>query len=232
VVRNAIAHGGGWVQFFFHRICPDDCDEYSWTPDSLDAFLTWLDQQRTAGTIEVKTAQEVLGLPMHPAVAPPKPPAPPAGPNRLRNPSLERRAHGSTVPRCWEAQGSGEWTRVRGAHGHGAAVSFSGAPDGFAALAQPLDEGECSPAVRAGERLVARAAYRSSSHPRFVAWARSKAGGWSFWRSGPHLGPARGFRTARWALPRIPRGVTAVSVGIALSGDGRLAVDDVGLRRR
>jgi peptidoglycan/xylan/chitin deacetylase (PgdA/CDA1 family) len=232
VVRNAIAHGGGWVQFFWHRICPDDCDEYSWTPDSLDTFLGWLESEQAAGAVQIRTAQEVLGLPMHPAVAPPAPPRPPAGRNRLRNPSLERRAKGSAIPACWEAQGSGTWTRVRRAHGHAAAVRFAGEPDGFAALAQPLDEGECAPAVRAGERLVARAEYRSASRPRFVIWARSRAGGWSLWRSGTRLRVAHGFRTARWALPRIPRGVTALSVGMALSGDGRLAVDDFGLERR
>jgi len=127
VVLNAIAHGGGWVQFFFHRICPDDCDEYSWTPASLDAFLTWLDQQRSAGA------------------------------------------------------------------------------------------------------LVVRASYRSLDGPRFVVWARSKAGGWSFWRQGPRLAPAGAFRRASWALPAVPSGVTALSVGVSLGGDGRLAADDLAL---
>jgi hypothetical protein len=79
-VRNAIAHGGGWVQFFFHRVCPDDCDEYSWTPASLDAFLTWLEQQRTAGALDVRTMRDVLHPAFHPKVDAPAPPAPRAAP--------------------------------------------------------------------------------------------------------------------------------------------------------
>jgi peptidoglycan/xylan/chitin deacetylase (PgdA/CDA1 family) len=163
VVRNAVAHGGGWVQFFFHRICPDDCDEYSWTPASLDAFLGWLDEQRTAGVIDVRTMSEVLAPAFHPAVKPPAPPAPPRGDNHLRNPSLD---HGST---CWERQGSGgTWSRVPGAHGKAEAVRIDAAPDAFAALATPQDQGECSPAVAPGStsscaRRTARSTGRGSS---------------------------------------------------------------------
>jgi peptidoglycan/xylan/chitin deacetylase (PgdA/CDA1 family) len=229
VVRNAIAHGGGWVQFFFHRVCPDDCDEYSWTPASLDALLTWLDQQRTAGGLDVRTMRDVLHPAFHAKVEAPAPPAPPRGPNRLRNASLEHRAEGAAAPTCWEHQGAGTWSRVRGTHGRAEAVTIAGAPDAFAALATPQDQGECSPAVQAGQRLVVRAAYRSLDGPRFVVWARSKAGGWSFWRQGPPLAASGGFRRTAWALPRVPRGVTALSVGLSLAGDGRLAADDLAL---
>jgi peptidoglycan/xylan/chitin deacetylase (PgdA/CDA1 family) len=220
VVRNAIAHGGGWVQFFFHRICPDDCDEYSWTPASLDAFLTWLDQQRTAGAIDVRTMREVLSPAFHPEVLVPATPARRGG-NHLRNASLERRAKGADAPTCWEHQGSGgTWS-----HAHGIeTVRIEAAPDAFAALATPQDQGECSPAVSAGEHLVLRATYRSLDGPRFVVWARSKAGGWSFWRQSARLGPARAMRRAAWKLPAVPRGVTALSVGLSLSGGGRLDV--------
>jgi peptidoglycan/xylan/chitin deacetylase (PgdA/CDA1 family) len=227
VVRNAVAHGGGWVQFFFHRICPDDCDEYSWTPASLDAFLGWLDQQRTAGVIDVRTMSEVLKPAFHPAVKPPEAPLLPLGANRLRNGSLERRAKGADAPTCWEHQGSGgTWSHARGVE----TVRIDDAPDAFAALATPQDQGECSPVVRAGQHLVLRATYRSLDGPRLVVWARSKAGGWSFWRQGPRLARAGGFRRAAWRLPAVPRGVTALSVGLSLGGDGRLAVDDLALR--
>jgi peptidoglycan/xylan/chitin deacetylase (PgdA/CDA1 family) len=230
VVRNAQAHGGGWVQIFWHQLCPDDCDEYSWPPDSLDIFLGWLEQQRAAGLVDVKTSQEVLGLPFHPGVKPPKPPAPPHGSNRLRNPSLTRRAKGTSAPACWEQQGSAEWSRVRGTQ----VATVSGAPDAFAALAVPQDLGVCSPAVRAGERLLLSARYRSLDHPRFVIWTRTKAGGWEFWRDGPRLPRASRFRGASLRLPRVPRGVAALSVGLALNGDGKMAIDRLALvsRRR
>jgi peptidoglycan/xylan/chitin deacetylase (PgdA/CDA1 family) len=219
VVRNAIAHGGGWVQLYWHVICPDDCDEYSWPPEWLDQLLTWLDAERAVGAIDIKTSQEVLAGAFHPAVRPPKPPAPPKGANRLRNASFERRKGG--VPMCWEQQG--DWSRVRGPHGHAAATEIAGSPDGFAAIAQPLDQGECSPAVTAGERLVLRGDYRSTDHPRFVVWKRSKAGGWSFWRDGRHLRKSHGFRRATWVLPRVPRGVSARGGGGAQSGGDRCA---------
>jgi peptidoglycan/xylan/chitin deacetylase (PgdA/CDA1 family) len=220
VVRNAIAHGGGWVQFFFHRICPDDCGEYSWTPASLDAFLSWLDEQRTAGAVDVRTMREVLKPEFHPEVLVPATPAR-HGANRLRNGSLERRAKGADAPTCWEHQGSGgTWS-----HAHGVeTVRIEAAPDAFAALATPQDQGECSPAVSAGEHLVLRATYRSLDGPRFVVWARSKAGGWSFWRQSPRLARAAAMRRAAWKLPPVPRGVTALSVGLSLGGDGRLDV--------
>jgi hypothetical protein len=64
-----------------------------------------------------------------------------------------------------------------------------------------------------------------------VVWARSKAGGWFFWRESPRLAPGAGFRRGSWALPAIPRGIAALSVGIALNGDGALAVDDLALER-
>jgi hypothetical protein len=225
-VRNAIAHGGGWVQFFFHRVCPDDCDEYSWTPASLDAFLGWLDQQRTAGAIDVRTMQEVLAPAFHPAVAPPAAPAAPRGANWLRNASLERRDKGADAPTCWEHQGSGGiWSHARGVE----TVRIDAAPDAFAALATPQDQGECSPPVSAGQHLVLRATYRSLDGPRFVVWARSKAGGWSFWRQSPRLARTAGMRRAAWELPPVPRGVTALSVGLSLSGDGRLAVGGLAL---
>ncbi len=229
VVLKAQANGGGWVQLFWHRICPDGCDQYSWSPRTLDAYLAWLEKERAAGRIEVKTSQEVLGGAFRPAVAPPKPPAAPSGPNRVRNGSLEQRRKGADAPACWEHAGSGDWTRGQGSSGRGQSVSISGAPDGFAALLVTQDQGECSVAVKPGERLTAMAAYRSTDQPRLTVWARAKAGGWSFWRESPRLAPAPGFRTAAFELPPVPKGVTALSVGIALSGNGRLTVDELAL---
>lgn len=228
-VLDARAHGGGWVQIVWHRICPHDCGRHSWRPGALDAFLTWLETERAVGGVEVRTSQEVLGGAFHPAVEPPEPPAAPRGPNRLRNPSLERRARGAVTPTCWERRGTGGLNRVNGPQGQ--AVTITGAPGGFVALAVPHDQGECAAAVDAGERLVARAVYRSKDRPRIVAWARSKAGGWAFWRESRRLAPTRGFRRASFRLPPVPAGVTALSVGVALSGDGRAAVDDLGLAR-
>jgi peptidoglycan/xylan/chitin deacetylase (PgdA/CDA1 family) len=221
-VTNAQEHGGGWVQIFWHRICPDDCDKYSWPPELLDEFLGWLETQTMTGAVQVKTSQEVLGGAFNAAVEPPAPPAPPKGPNLLR-----------AAKRCLERQGGGDWKRVAGPNGHTAQqVTLRDAPDGFVALATPQDQGDCAPAVRPGRRLIVRTTYRSTGGPRLLAWVRSTAGGWRYWRQGPRLAPTRGYASASWAVPPVPRGVAAVAVGVGLSGDGTLAVAGLELRRR
>ena len=110
--------------------------------------------------------------------------------------------------------------------------TISGAPDGYAAIAQPLDQGECAPAVQQGERLRFSAAYRTNAAARVVVWARNPQGGWSFWTDGPLLGRRTAFGTRAWDLPPIPAGVTAISIGVALNGDGWLDIDDLSLTLR
>jgi hypothetical protein len=109
-------------------------------------------------------------------------------------------------------------------------VTIRGAPDGYAAIAQPLDQGGCSPAVTEGQRLRFAVQYRSDSYPRIVVWARNRQGGWAFWTDGPQLTPSSSFRGATWNLPPIPPGVTALSIGVALNGDGAMTVDSLKLR--
>ena len=228
IVTNAEQHGGGWVQIFFHRICADDCDEYSYPPDQLDAFLGWLEQRAAHGTV-VRTTQDVLGLPLHPAVAAPAPAAPPAGANLVRNPSVDRLGPDGT-PTCWERTGGTTWTTPAGTRGLAQKVTNSGAPDGYAALAQPQDQGACSPSVYPGERLTLSFDYRSTTGPRPAVWLRSDLGGWRYWQSGPALASSSGYSRASWTLPAIPAGVSAVSVGVIQAGEGSVAVDGFDLR--
>ena len=90
-VMNAEQHGGGWVQIFWHRLCPDDCDEYSWDPALLDQFLTWLGKRKGMGTV-VMASQQALNERWRgnatelAAIHVPPPPPPPEGANKLRNP--------------------------------------------------------------------------------------------------------------------------------------------------
>jgi peptidoglycan/xylan/chitin deacetylase (PgdA/CDA1 family) len=233
-VTNAEQNGGGWVQIFWHRLCNDDCDEYSWAPTLLDQFLTWLEQRAGQGTI-VETPQQVLGETWHGRTAElasihiPPPPPPPAGDNRLRNPGLEAFDNSLGAPSCWELSGGAGWSRVAGVSGKAELGAISGAPDGYAAIAQPLDQGACAPAVHQGERLRFSAAYRTNGSARFVVWARNPQGGWAFWTDGPLLSPRSSFATRTWDLPPIPAGVSALSIGVALNGDGSLGVDDLSL---
>ena len=59
-VNDASTHGGGWVQVFWHRICPDDCHRYSWPAERLDEVLTWLRGEVDAGRVRVATVQQAL----------------------------------------------------------------------------------------------------------------------------------------------------------------------------
>jgi peptidoglycan/xylan/chitin deacetylase (PgdA/CDA1 family) len=60
-VQHAEAGGGGWVNFFFHRLC-DNCGEDtpapSMSPSEFDAFLGWL--QANANNVTVQTVAQVL----------------------------------------------------------------------------------------------------------------------------------------------------------------------------
>jgi peptidoglycan/xylan/chitin deacetylase (PgdA/CDA1 family) len=59
-ITEAQAHGGGWVQVFWHRICPDDCGRFSWPPERLDGLLAWLRGQADAGRVRVETVRQAL----------------------------------------------------------------------------------------------------------------------------------------------------------------------------
>jgi hypothetical protein len=47
--------------------------------------------------------------------------------------------------------------------------------------------------------------------------------------SSPEFAPATEFTAARWTLPPIPGGVTAVSFGLGLTQNGELVTDDYSL---
>ena len=59
-ISAAQTHGGGWVQVFWHRICPDDCHRYSWPAERLDDVLAWLRGQVDAGRVVVATVRDAL----------------------------------------------------------------------------------------------------------------------------------------------------------------------------
>jgi peptidoglycan/xylan/chitin deacetylase (PgdA/CDA1 family) len=59
-IAAAQTHGGGWVQVFWHRICPDVCNKYSWPAERLDDFLAWLRGQVDAGRVRVATVRDAF----------------------------------------------------------------------------------------------------------------------------------------------------------------------------
>jgi hypothetical protein len=47
------------VQPVFHNVCLK-CDAYAITPAHFEELLTWLDGQRTSGTVLIETTQQVM----------------------------------------------------------------------------------------------------------------------------------------------------------------------------
>jgi peptidoglycan/xylan/chitin deacetylase (PgdA/CDA1 family) len=58
-VTDAQNAGGGWVQLVFHNVCLK-CDAYAITPAHFEELLTWLDGQRTNGSVLIETTQQVM----------------------------------------------------------------------------------------------------------------------------------------------------------------------------
>jgi peptidoglycan/xylan/chitin deacetylase (PgdA/CDA1 family) len=67
-VQNTLNTGGGWLQLVFHDVC-DGCDDYGIPAPTFAAFFDWLVAQRTAGTLVVRTAAQVMQ-----GTTPPPPP--------------------------------------------------------------------------------------------------------------------------------------------------------------
>lgn len=73
-VTNAENAGGGWVPMVFHGICSNSCTgSNSLSPAIFTAFLDWLQQRSSSGTV-VRTVGEVMGG----GSQPPPPPTPAA----------------------------------------------------------------------------------------------------------------------------------------------------------
>ena len=62
--ENDTSQTTDWVQFVFHRVCDRStgghCGAYSISPSKLDAFLTFLEGEITAGRVVVRTTAQVI----------------------------------------------------------------------------------------------------------------------------------------------------------------------------
>ncbi|WP_204042412.1 polysaccharide deacetylase family protein [Acrocarpospora phusangensis] len=52
--------GHGLLPLVFHRVCEEDCGEYSVTPQLLEEFVAWLKEREADGTV-VRTLADVIG---------------------------------------------------------------------------------------------------------------------------------------------------------------------------
>jgi hypothetical protein len=232
-VDQAVAAGGGWVQIVVHHVC-DGCNRDSVSTAQLGAFLDYVAGRAPDG-VEVKTVAEVIGQPLRPVVRGPDLPGADGPTNLLRNPSLDDDANDDGVADCWQHGATGRslasWTRLdTEPHAGRAAESVL-----IAALAAKADRklvsrqdtGTCAPTPQAGRRYRMTWWFRATDDVRPVAYVRTEERAWRFWAQGPVAHPGEAWRQASWTTPRVPAGVTAISVGVSLRAVGRMDVDDL-----
>jgi peptidoglycan/xylan/chitin deacetylase (PgdA/CDA1 family)/archaellum component FlaF (FlaF/FlaG flagellin family) len=225
--------GGGWVPLVFHQIC-DACDSNWIRPADLGAFLDWLQAREANGTM-VRTVDQVIGGAVRPAVQPPPRPPAPNGSNGLRNASLEADSDGDRVPECWRPDNFGDhsydWTRTSDAHSGSWAerVDVTNYHSGDSKLQVNDDLGFCAPTVTPGHRYKVTAWYKSSAPVSFTAFNRDDLGAFGFWTSSPSFPASSTWTQATWQTPVIPNGTNGLDFGLALSSNGSLTVDDLGI---
>jgi peptidoglycan/xylan/chitin deacetylase (PgdA/CDA1 family) len=216
---------GGWVQLTFHGLCPSDCTDIT-TPQApqFEQFITWLADEQAAGRIIVRPVGDVIGGPVQPPVPGPPPTT------VVVNPDLEATQDG--VPSCWMPAGYGRnnptfdlvpWSRSGRVASR---LIMRDYIDGDAKLLQTEDLGTCAIAVVPGATYTAEAWYISTVPTAFSIQYRTARGHWVFGGLSPKLDSADEYTRARWTLPPIPEGVTAVSFGLTLAQNGELVTDD------
>jgi hypothetical protein len=238
VVVTAEQGGGGWVPFIFHHIClASPCPALSVRISTLDAFVSWLAQRRSATGTVVRTVGAVTGGPVRPLV-----PVGPAAPHGVRNPALSVAGPSSSVDAAVESPGlPGSFLScwMQGGYGHNAAswqhvrepgtgrwaerLAITGYRSGGAELLPRFDLGACSLPVTAGRSYQLGAWYLSTARTQFAVYYRDAAGRWHYWTSSPYLGPAGQWTRARWQTPPVPAGASGLSFGLSLFSDGTLA---------
>ncbi len=236
-VTDAMNNGGGYLAFSFHQICDQGtsgCDPtYSWSPENFAAFVTWLKAEEADG-VEVKTVQQVIGGSEQAAATAPAAPPAPVGTNALLNSNLETADPVTpSNPECWAEKSYGAstpswtWSTTGGEGGGGMeTITMSGYSSGDAKLVQTFDLGQCAPSVAAGDSEELSGYYKSTVPVFYTVYQRNANGIWSYLTQSPTFAPESGWTQANWLTPQIPAGVTAISYGMTIAGNGTLTTSD------
>jgi peptidoglycan/xylan/chitin deacetylase (PgdA/CDA1 family) len=231
IVTGAQQDGGGWIIFTLHDVCPRTCSLGVTLPE-LNSVLSWLSRQAGHG-VSVRTVRQVIGGPVRPAVAGPRPPPIPR-PGVLNSRLTRVGANGT--PACFQTARYGtnhatfRYRRDAGPGGAGAeTISLTRRQSGTAQLLPALDLGECSPSVTAGDAYTVGAWYTSSQPVVFNVYYRTAIGTWRFWTTSPPMDAESAWTRARWTTDAVPAGATAVSFGLSLRTNGTMSTSGYSL---
>ncbi|MHA7282924.1 polysaccharide deacetylase family protein [Arthrobacter sp. TMS2-4] len=221
---------GGWLQLTFHLV-DDSGNRLSVPPSLFEAFVVWLADRATAGTV-VRTVDEVVG---GPEKAPVDTATPPRTGNLIRNPGLETPNPDGSLPSCWQVAGFGENERsieLQESSGTGdaaARLSLTDYVNGDAKLVPTMDLGTCSPTVDPTRAYDLGAWYRSSGETQFEIYIRDLEGTWRYWASSPPFPASDEWAHARFTTDAVPEGVDGISFGLNVMDAGTLETDDYSL---
>jgi peptidoglycan/xylan/chitin deacetylase (PgdA/CDA1 family) len=223
-VRAAVAKGG-WLPIVFHHVC-DGCNPYGVTAQWFSAFLDFLAAEPG---VSVQTVGDVIAGPVNPAV-PGDPLTQTSSSQLLQNGSLAL-TDAAGVAACFQRGGTGA---TSGAWKHVGTTEqvrvWKVAAKSDRKLVTRQDAGLCAPNATPGTRYVVRTRYKTRGDARLVAYVRDADGTWTFLAQGPQLERTGTWREARWRTARMPKGTTAISVGVSLRSRGTLSVDELALR--
>jgi peptidoglycan/xylan/chitin deacetylase (PgdA/CDA1 family) len=233
IVQQAELHGGGWIVFLIHDICPSYC-QYGVTYDQLRQVLSWT-HQRLGPDLQVRTVRQVIGGKAKPAVEGPVPARIPAP--GVNNPGLTSLASGTGYPACFQpadyGRNSASFSYHRGAGPSGQpaeTLDMVSQSSGDAKLMLETDLGACSPQVTAGRSYTIGTWYKSTIPTQFDVYYRNRIGNWTYWRSSTRFGASSDWARASWRTPAVPAGATAISYGLAATDVGSISTTGYSLK--
>lgn len=242
-VTKAELSGGGWLQFVFHHV-DNTGQQYSVSPQTLEAFASWISNLKSQGTVVVKTVEQAVTagvvipdpLPIPEPTPPPAPEPPPViDPwNLIINKSFEVDRNGDGLPDYWEFTGWGEtvyrYERVTpGYDGNWAQrVEILSGTGGERKIISTQKDLANAPNVVGGRGYKLSAWYKSSTPMRFVLYYRAN-NRWNWLSESSYFNPTENWRQAEWTVT-LPASAQKVSVGALIKKVGWLTIDSVDFR--
>ncbi|MFL5828978.1 MAG: polysaccharide deacetylase family protein, partial [Solirubrobacteraceae bacterium] len=154
----------------------------------------------------------------------------------IKDSSVEWTSNGGSTPDCWQLSGFGTntfaWSHTSDSHSgsFGQRVDITSYTSGGRYLLTSQDNGPCAPSVTPGKIYTLSEWFKSNVAVSFLAYTRDSSGNWTLFKGSPNItGSATSWTQAKYTLPAIPAGATAISFGLQLASAGFLTVDDASI---